>query len=196
MSEFKFSCPQCGQHIPCDPLWSGREINCPACQQALVVPSLEPPGAAVAELMPVTPATAAGSTPGTPSRAVSPGPPARIPLVVRIYGILTMAIGVLGIVIFGLYIALRPGGGALGLLLYGVVILLMVVVYRVGSGMRSGEHQGVYGFCLLALIDLAFRVLSFANTGATQHLWTLALTLVLFYLAPLVSAFRHWPSFK
>ena len=196
MSEFKFSCPHCGQHILRDLLSSGREINCPACQQPLIVPSVEPPGAAGTELMPVTPATAVGSTPGTPSRTVSPGPPARIPLLVRIYGILTMAIGVLGIVIIGLYIALRPGGGALGLLLYGVVILLMVVVYRIGSGMRSGERQGVYGFCLLALIDLAFRVFSFANTGATQHLWTLALTLVLFYLPPLVSAFRHWPAFK
>jgi hypothetical protein len=43
MNEFKFICPQCGQHILCDPLWSGREINCPACQQTLVVPSLGPP---------------------------------------------------------------------------------------------------------------------------------------------------------
>ena len=43
MSEFKFSCPQCGQHIQCDTLWSGRQINCPACQQPLVVPSLGPP---------------------------------------------------------------------------------------------------------------------------------------------------------
>jgi ribosomal protein S27E len=43
MSEFKFSCPQCGQHILCDTQWSGREINCPACQQALAVPSLGPP---------------------------------------------------------------------------------------------------------------------------------------------------------
>ena len=43
MSEFKFSCPQCGQHILCDAQWSGREINCPACQQTLVVPSLAPP---------------------------------------------------------------------------------------------------------------------------------------------------------
>ncbi len=43
MSEFKFSCPQCGQHILCDTEWGGREINCPACQQTLVVPSLGPP---------------------------------------------------------------------------------------------------------------------------------------------------------
>jgi hypothetical protein len=43
MNEFKFSCPRCGQHILCDTQWNGREINCPACQQTLVVPSLGPP---------------------------------------------------------------------------------------------------------------------------------------------------------
>ena len=47
MSEFKFTCPQCEQHILCDTQWSGREINCPACQQVLVVPSVEPPGGRV-----------------------------------------------------------------------------------------------------------------------------------------------------
>ena len=38
MAEFKFSCPQCGQHIQCDPGYSGAQINCPSCQQSIVVP--------------------------------------------------------------------------------------------------------------------------------------------------------------
>jgi len=38
MAEFKFSCPQCGQHIQCDSGYSGAQINCPTCQQAIVVP--------------------------------------------------------------------------------------------------------------------------------------------------------------
>ncbi|HEY5233841.1 MAG TPA: hypothetical protein VIK35_09945 [Verrucomicrobiae bacterium] len=38
MAEFKFSCPQCGQHIQCDAAYSGEQINCPSCQQAIVVP--------------------------------------------------------------------------------------------------------------------------------------------------------------
>jgi hypothetical protein len=38
MAEFKFSCPQCGQHIECDTGYSGAQINCPSCQQAIVVP--------------------------------------------------------------------------------------------------------------------------------------------------------------
>jgi multisubunit Na+/H+ antiporter MnhB subunit len=73
--------------------------------------------------------------------------------VVRIYGILTMALSVLGIVMFVLLVVSRPGGGGLGLVFGAVVILLMVVVFRIGMGMRAGERQAVYGFCLLASIS-------------------------------------------
>lgn len=38
MADFKFSCPHCGQHIQCDSGYSGAQINCPSCQQAIVVP--------------------------------------------------------------------------------------------------------------------------------------------------------------
>jgi hypothetical protein len=38
MAEFKFFCPQCGQHILCDTGHSGMQINCPVCQQSIVVP--------------------------------------------------------------------------------------------------------------------------------------------------------------
>ncbi len=36
--EFKFSCPSCGQHIKCDEGYSGRQINCPVCQEQILVP--------------------------------------------------------------------------------------------------------------------------------------------------------------
>ena len=51
MSEFKFFCPQCGQRIQCDISYSGRQINCPVCQQAIVVPP--PPRADGATPVPV-----------------------------------------------------------------------------------------------------------------------------------------------
>jgi hypothetical protein len=38
MAELKFACPQCGQNIQCDTGYSGMQIDCPACQQAIVVP--------------------------------------------------------------------------------------------------------------------------------------------------------------
>ena len=38
MPEFKFFCPQCGRQIQCDTGYAGTQINCPACQQVIVVP--------------------------------------------------------------------------------------------------------------------------------------------------------------
>jgi len=38
MSEFKFACPVCGQHITADSSASGGQIECPTCFQKIVVP--------------------------------------------------------------------------------------------------------------------------------------------------------------
>jgi outer membrane lipoprotein-sorting protein len=38
MAEFKFSCPQCSQRIQCDTGYAGTQINCPSCNQVIVVP--------------------------------------------------------------------------------------------------------------------------------------------------------------
>ena len=38
MSELKFSCPHCQQHIQCDPGYAGMEIACPACNNQMLVP--------------------------------------------------------------------------------------------------------------------------------------------------------------
>ena len=39
MSEFKFSCPKCGQHLIGDKSWAGQRIQCPGCQSDFVVPT-------------------------------------------------------------------------------------------------------------------------------------------------------------
>jgi len=38
MSEFKFACPVCGQHITADSSAGGTQIQCPTCFQKIVVP--------------------------------------------------------------------------------------------------------------------------------------------------------------
>jgi hypothetical protein len=38
MSEFKFACPVCGQHITADSSNSGGQIECPTCFQKIIVP--------------------------------------------------------------------------------------------------------------------------------------------------------------
>ena len=54
MAEFKFACPQCGQHIQCDTGYAGAQINCPSCQQSIVVPQA-PRFAAAPSAPPVPP---------------------------------------------------------------------------------------------------------------------------------------------
>jgi DNA-directed RNA polymerase subunit RPC12/RpoP len=38
MSEFKYACPVCGQHIKCDSTQSGTTMECPTCFQKIVAP--------------------------------------------------------------------------------------------------------------------------------------------------------------
>jgi hypothetical protein len=45
MAEFKFFCPHCGRQIQCDTSYSGTQINCPVCQQAIIVPHAAPAAA-------------------------------------------------------------------------------------------------------------------------------------------------------
>jgi hypothetical protein len=44
MSEFKFACPVCGQHITCDSGSSGTQMDCPTCFRKLVVPQASAAG--------------------------------------------------------------------------------------------------------------------------------------------------------
>ena len=81
MADIKFSCPHCGQHISCGEPWSGHQIQCPACQNGLIVPRIQPAPPAVApapqSLVPQPPAAnqtklSAGST--QVARSTVPGP--------------------------------------------------------------------------------------------------------------------------
>ncbi|HOX58665.1 MAG TPA: hypothetical protein PLC99_17420 [Verrucomicrobiota bacterium] len=38
MSEFKFSCPHCQQHMKCNADASGRQIECPTCHHLIRIP--------------------------------------------------------------------------------------------------------------------------------------------------------------
>ncbi len=40
MSEFKFECPHCQQHLACDEQFSGRQIKCPGCNHVINIPAV------------------------------------------------------------------------------------------------------------------------------------------------------------
>src|SRR5947208_5203823 len=65
MSDIKFSCPACQQHIQADQGYADMQINCPACKTALIVPSAI---AIAPALVPVpSPAYAPPPPPPTPA---------------------------------------------------------------------------------------------------------------------------------
>jgi hypothetical protein len=45
MSEFKFACPVCGQHMMCDSSQAGTAMDCPTCFQKIVAPQAPAPDA-------------------------------------------------------------------------------------------------------------------------------------------------------
>ena len=73
MSEFKFACPVCGQHITADSSTSGGQIECPTCFQKIVVP--QAPASAGHQVHPL--GRPGGQTPPRFRRGRFPtGPPA------------------------------------------------------------------------------------------------------------------------
>ena len=101
MSEFKFACPVCGQHITADSSASGTRLDCPTCFRKIVVPQAPAAGdsklilAAAQANKPRPAPTDAGSDLGPLRRPSSPG---------------SLAAGVLLMVILG--------GGAAALFLW------------------------------------------------------------------------------
>jgi hypothetical protein len=77
MSEFKFSCPTCGQHVRGDMSYAGKTYQCPVCQTEFVIPN--PKSATSLRLETekwIPPPTAAHSAPSTPTaRTTIPLPP-------------------------------------------------------------------------------------------------------------------------
>lgn len=71
MADIKFSCPHCNQHITCDELWGGHQLQCPSCQGTLTVPARPAPAPA--------PAPASAPAAGSGSSHVFKAPAANAP---------------------------------------------------------------------------------------------------------------------
>jgi hypothetical protein len=77
MSEFKFACPVCGQHITTDSGSSGKQIGCPTCFRQIVVP--QAPASEETKLI-LSAAEVAGPRPAQAGPDEASGPRPRAPL--------------------------------------------------------------------------------------------------------------------
>ena len=71
MAQFKFSCPQCQQHLQCEEQLSGRQIQCPSCHVLIRVPPVPGHTADYRPESGKTWATFVGSGPAAPSGPLS-----------------------------------------------------------------------------------------------------------------------------
>jgi len=90
MSDFKFACPVCGQHITCDSDSAGTQMGCPTCFRKLVVPQAPAPGAKsfvlTAALVQERPAPVLEN--GKGSTAAAPAPAKQLPVAAVVVGVL------------------------------------------------------------------------------------------------------------
>jgi len=79
MSDIKFSCPVCAQHISCTAEWAGMQVKCPACEKEIVIPDLL--ARPVAPPVPVAagPLKVSVVAPPSVSHAAPPPPPPPAP---------------------------------------------------------------------------------------------------------------------
>lgn len=115
MADIKFACPSCNQHITCDELWGGHQLDCPNCKNPLVVPAAaappapaasraqapKPPGAVEPRLAINTGHAAAAASAGAGQRAIpirnlAPPPPKKKNALVT-YGVGALVVVGLGV---------------------------------------------------------------------------------------------------
>jgi len=101
MSEFKFACPVCGQHITCDSGSSGTQMDCPTCFRKLVVPQAKSAGSSnlvlTAALVQSRPATSLSSQ--TDFIAARPPAAKKVPVAALILMLLVVCAGA-GVFVF------------------------------------------------------------------------------------------------
>src|ERR1043166_373161 len=97
MSEFKFACPVCGQHITADSKDTGSQIPCPPCFRKIVVPQA-PASSDPKFVLSASEANKPRPTPTTPEPTPDPNEqtPARpsLPLILAGAGVLVCVAGV------------------------------------------------------------------------------------------------------
>jgi hypothetical protein len=96
MSTFKFSCPRCGQHLSGEAEWAGQQIQCPSCQNTIVVPAPAPAGLTVAPPPPGPPPVMQQPTPA-PARRQTPaaGTYSGLAIATLIVGVMTIPMNIL-----------------------------------------------------------------------------------------------------
>ncbi len=149
MSDIKFSCPHCDQHIQCEPGYAGMEIGCPRCGGRLVVPGQvappPPPSLALS--------TAASSAPPRPQPRSLPGASVALPKKAasadKWYANPNVLLGILLVLFGGLYLWARTGQtGALVFVGLQAIYGLGVGIFTLVLAFKESAGTGFMTLCI------------------------------------------------
>jgi hypothetical protein len=127
-----------------------------------------------------------------------------VPSVVAFYGTLLMVLGIFGAIasaVGTLILLIRPANASgqaelMPLLEGGFRVVVSLVYYRLGKGMRSGERLAVLVFCAMGVVAVIAVLLYVVLLDVPMEMRLIfPLVIGLIYLPPMVSAFRHWAAF-
>ena len=165
MSEFKFSCPACGQNILCDTSNQGMSMNCPSCNASITVPQPPPPLPPLPSL-PASPAHH-GSIPPNVSRTSG----LAIASLICSLSSLVICIGCLPGIICGhcARAAMRrnPSLEGRGMAKAGLIIGYAVMVFTLGIGIYWGAT--FYGAVKQGLQDAGQETTTTNDSGMAKN---------------------------
>jgi hypothetical protein len=146
MSDIKFNCPYCNRHLLVDEAGKGRALQCPDCNQPIVVPI---PAAEATNVPPAQP-------PLTQTPAPMPSASAELPGKLTAIAILQLVTGIIGLLIdvgffllsFGLYLFL--------LIPCFTIVVYILAIISGAKGLGANKRHGMYRtvgilqlFCIL-----------------------------------------------
>lgn len=123
-----------------------------------------------------------------------------VPVLVSVYGWIFMvvfsAVGLLYLIVFVRILAMLPPGGRLGTAVaaFSFAEGLCFMFCAVGLGLTRADRNAVYGLIGFAGLAAASAIFAFALGLPPAVALTMAIVSV-FFLPPVVIAFRHWNEF-
>jgi len=118
-----------------------------------------------------------------------------VPTVVRVYGMIIMVESLICMALIAIQVLLLAAGGPFVLVVGAIGIGVCVVFFRLGSGLRTGQRQAVYGICLLGALSAMGMLYCWSSGQAGDRVVAGLITFVVWHVPPIVSAFRHWKAF-
>lgn len=117
----------------------------------------------------------------------------KVPKLVIVYGSIIMVLSAINLVI-GLVVTVMQfkQGGIFVVFWIAIYFFAVFVMYRLGKGLKAGERSAVYGMCFLSVLAVIIGIIR----SNPLEMFLIILSVIIFFVPPIISAFKHWESFN